>query len=436
MLPINVQHLSRPTDVNAKAQLVEVRKAAGRNAEPPTSPRGRAEQSEMIASVGADTLVAELGAGVSSSGNGRYLDLNPRNSDGVTSWDGSPQSNAEHWARESAHDARGSQEKVLVAAGKTNAPFVSTLHKDSVVAIQPSAPPKSPVRTVLPLRSHNSYLSDTKVDAADTWGRPRAIETESDPTTFDFATEDPHTHKMNLSKMQLQLPNVSDEQSNIEDAAYQGYIIRTKNNNEWASTTPVETLKAERAEILRATLLAQLIRPEASHNFRHYLVGEGRPIQKEVATDFLADEKVANQYREALESQAIEYALRNPDAKEFTVQGPLFNEEVMNGEELTLANKDRFLAYGHNWGGGVGHYKVVKRESGGVELEGATRLFMHDRYNFSPYGIDVPVLDIPRQHVFEMSIADDPETNKPLAQNYDIFLVDEAVESRIRSGSS
>jgi hypothetical protein len=444
MPPINFQHVHRPVDTSARLHIVEVRKAAARNGEPSVVARQSIKQRDKDSNVGAKRLTSELGSGVTSiRENGvNNAALNPVNVDATDSvevetyddlppWDGSPESNATHFISQSKTKVGGT---VSVGAA-ANSSVVGAHIDQTLVAIQPSMPPGTSVRTVQPLNPDEVYVREAFVLEGQAWGAPRGFETSVDFTATDFSEKSIEKLEKGIASFQLALPNIKDDDADTRIAALEGFISRNSDTEPWKNTTPVETLKQQRSEILRATLASQLIFPKASENIRHYFLGGGEAVQREVATDAFASETIANDYRNSLERQAIAYALKHPDVREFTVQGPLFNQDVMNDPNPMLSDKDSFMAFGNYWVGGVGHYKVVKREDSAVELDGATRMFMHDYYNFSSMGMDFPVLEVPRSHIFEMSLAKDPETGKPLAQNYEVFLVDKSIPSRIKSSS-
>jgi hypothetical protein len=367
MPPIISNYPSHLLQVNTQPQLVQIRRNAGNTLQSSTNNPPTIRPKENALDASAVPLQFVIGNDATSPGDtantGRTHDtpmITKHNALGLglnsdlAPWDGSPKTNTSHYFEQSLLQT-DSTRSPGIANESVNALAADEIRRPPLVAIQPSPAPTSSARTVkLPAlqigdSDYASAFNGSKVLSELTWGEPRAFETTADAATFEFSAENSSVHKQNLKALGLVLPNVGDDGRDHEDAAREGIITKKSAASSWTNTTPIETLKSERDDILRATLASQLLRPDASKNIRHYLNGDGVPLQREVDTKFFADETKAEHYRNALERYAIGYAQSHPDAKEFTIQGPLFNDATHGTSDRN--DYDNHLAFGRYWVG-------------------------------------------------------------------------------------
>ena len=155
--------------------------------------------------------------------------------------------------------------------------------------------------------------------------------------------------------------------------------------------TSVKHLRDLKGIAIRAATAGHLIMPEATRGMRHYLVATGKPLERVVGRSFWNTDKGTaagpniEKYLRELEKSALRYAIDNPKATEFTIQGPLF-------KLLHQDNYDLRSAIGSFHAGGRAHYKINRSPDGKITLDGLNQMFGVYYYNFEHGGKAMPAL--------------------------------------------
>lgn len=68
-----------------------------------------------------------------------------------------------------------------------------------------------------------------------------------------------------------------------------------------------------------------------------------------------------------------------------------------------------------------------------MTLDGETQMFVYDYYNFRPVGVEYPLFGskVPQGNLLQMSITNDPNTRKPMASPFYVYLYEPPQKSYI-----